>query len=54
MNVKVFCNNSTNGGGFADGNGVPASQVPVGSPVYNPGTGQTGTSDGYGGVHVNK
>ena len=44
-------------GGFLSYDNKDASKpntVPAGVAVRNPGTGETGTSDGYGGVFKNK
>lgn len=45
---------SSPGGGFSSATGASAGQVPAGTQVSNPSTGQTGNADGYGGVHINK
>ena len=43
-----------NGTGFATSGGAQVNQVPAGTIVYNPATGQSGNADGYGGVNIYK
>jgi hypothetical protein len=45
---------SASGSGFGTQDGKSPSQVPAGTTVWNPSTGQSGNADGYGGVNVYK
>ena len=40
--------------GFLSYDNKSPSEVRAGTLVHNPGTGETGTADGYGGVHKHR
>jgi hypothetical protein len=52
--TEMTKSNSEPGGGFSGLDNKPIKEVPAGTIVRNPGTGQTGRADGNGGVFKDK